>query len=114
MGDLSHMVQEQGEAIDRIETHVSAAAEQVESGRDQLQKAEKHKKSARRLKFILAAIGAGVANPEDPSQVYSQQDFLFKPQENLETSASVQSPSAVAPPVPVQLAAVPQTQYYQP
>jgi len=59
--DLSHMVQEQGEAIDRIETHVSAAAQQVESGRDQLQKAEKHKKSARRLKFILAAIGAGVA-----------------------------------------------------
>jgi len=59
--DLSHMVLEQGEAIDRIETHVSAAAQQVESGRDQLQKAEKHKKSARRLKFILAAIGAGVA-----------------------------------------------------
>ena len=41
-------------------------------------------------------------------------DFLFKPQENLETSASVQSPSAVAPPVPVQPAAVPQAQYYQP
>jgi len=59
--DLQHMVLEQGEAIDRIETHVSAAAQQVESGRDQLQKAEKHKKSARRLKFILAAIGAGVA-----------------------------------------------------
>lgn len=59
--DLSHMVLEQGEAIDRIETHVSAAAQQVESGRNQLQKAEKHKKSARRLKFILAAIGAGVA-----------------------------------------------------
>ena len=40
---------------------MSAAAQQIESGRDQLQKAEKHKKSARRLKFILAAIGAGVA-----------------------------------------------------
>lgn len=48
-------------SVSRIETHVSAAAQQVESGRDQLQKAEKHKKSARRLKFILAAIGAGVA-----------------------------------------------------
>ena len=45
----------------RIETHVSAAAQQVESGRDQLQQAEKHKKSARRMKFILAAILAGVA-----------------------------------------------------
>ena len=45
----------------RIETHVTAAAQQVESGRDQLQKAEKHKKSARRMKFILAAILAGVA-----------------------------------------------------
>jgi len=59
--DLSYMVSEQGETIDRIETHVTAAAQQVESGRDQLQKAEKHKKSARRMKFILAAILAGVA-----------------------------------------------------
>ena len=40
-------------------------------------------------------------------------DFLFKPQEALETSASVLSPSAV-PPGPVQAAAVAQTQYYKP
>jgi len=59
--DLSHMVSEQGETIDRIETHVTAAAQQVESGRDQLQQAEKHQKSARRMKFILAAILAGFA-----------------------------------------------------
>jgi len=59
--DLSYMVSEQGETIDRIETHVTAAAQQVESGREQLQQAEKHKKSARRMKFILAAILAGVA-----------------------------------------------------
>merc|ERR1711936_609125 len=59
--DLSHMVSEQGETIDRIETHVTAAAQQVESGRDQLHQAEKHQKSARRMKFILAAILAGVA-----------------------------------------------------
>ena len=45
----------------RIETHVTAAAQQVDSGREQLQQAEKHKKSARRMKFILAAILAGVA-----------------------------------------------------
>lgn len=40
---------------------MTAAAQQVESGRDQLQQAEKHQKSARRMKFILAAILAGVA-----------------------------------------------------
>ena len=45
----------------RIETHVTAAAQQVESGRDQLHQAEKHQNSARRMKFILAAILAGVA-----------------------------------------------------
>ena len=36
---------------------------------------------------------------------------MFKPQETLETSASVQSPASVAPPAPVQAAAAPQTQY---
>ena len=47
------------------------------------------------------------------NKYYLVLDFLFKPQETLETSASVQSPAAVAHPAPVQVAAAPQTQYYQ-
>ena len=59
--DLTHLVSEQGEMVDRIELHVGQAAAQVESGRDQLRQAERHKRSARRMKFILAAIMAGLA-----------------------------------------------------
>jgi len=59
--DLSHMVTEQGEVIDRIETHVNNAAAHVESGTGQLEEAKKKQKSARRKKFILAAILSGVA-----------------------------------------------------
>lgn len=59
--DLSHMVTEQGEVIDRVETHVNNAAAHVESGRGQLAEAEKKQKSARRMKFILAAILSGIA-----------------------------------------------------
>jgi len=59
--DLSNMVTEQGEVIDRIETHVNNAAGHIESGRGQLAEAEKKQKSARRMKFILAAILSGIA-----------------------------------------------------
>jgi len=59
--DLSNLVSMQGEVVDRIELNISNAAGQVESGRGQLQEAERKQKSARRKKFILAAILAGVA-----------------------------------------------------
>ena len=59
--DLSYLVSEQGEVLDRIEDHVNNAAAEVESGRQQLQSAERYQKRSRRLKFILAAILAGVA-----------------------------------------------------
>ena len=59
--ELSHMVEAQGEAVGRIEDRVGQAAINVEEGRQQLKSAEKKKKSARRLKFLLAGIGAGVA-----------------------------------------------------
>ena len=59
--DLHHLVETQGEAVDRIDLQVGQARDQVESGLDQLKEAEGKKKSARRKKFILAAILAGVA-----------------------------------------------------
>jgi len=59
--ELSHLISEQGETIDRIEDHVNNAAAEVESARGQLKEAEKKQKSARRMKFILAGILAGVA-----------------------------------------------------
>lgn len=59
--DLSNMVMEQGESVDRIGRGVEEAAGQVEAGRQQLQEARKKQKSARRKKFILAAIIAGVS-----------------------------------------------------
>merc|ERR1712062_437218 len=52
--DLSNMVNIQGEAVDRIETRVGDAQMHVEEGREQL-------KQARRKKFILAGIIAGVS-----------------------------------------------------
>jgi len=59
--ELSHLVSEQGETIDRIEDYVNNAAAEVESARGQLKEAEKKQKSARRMKFILAGILAGLA-----------------------------------------------------
>lgn len=59
--DLSNLVEMQGEMVDRVEMNIMDAAGQVESGRQQLQEAERKQKSARRKKFILAAILAGVA-----------------------------------------------------
>ena len=59
--DLSNMVNMQGEAVGRIGDIVGEAQMQVEEGRDQLRQAEKKQKSARRKKFILAGIIAGVS-----------------------------------------------------
>ena len=59
--DLHHLVETQGEVVDRIDLQVGQARDQVERGRDQLGQARRSQKSARRKKFILAAILAGVA-----------------------------------------------------
>ena len=59
--DLSHLVESQGEVVDRIDLQVGQARDHVESGREQLRQAEASQKSARRKKFILAALLAGVA-----------------------------------------------------
>ena len=59
--DLSHLVEAQGEVVDRIDLQVSQATDHVQAGRQQLREAERSQKSARRKKFILAAILAGVA-----------------------------------------------------
>jgi len=59
--DLSNMVNMQGEMVDRIDNHMSEAHARVEEGRKQLGEAEKKKRSARRKKFILAGILAGIS-----------------------------------------------------
>lgn len=59
--DLSYMVNQQGETLDRIEDTVGEAQMQVEEGREQLKQAKKKQKSARRKKFILGGIIAGVS-----------------------------------------------------
>jgi syntaxin 1B/2/3 len=59
--DLSNMVNMQGEAVDRIEVRVGDAQMHVEEGREQLKQAKKKQKAARRKKFILAGIIAGVS-----------------------------------------------------
>jgi len=59
--DLSNMVNMQGEAVDRIDVRVGEAQMHVEEGREQLRQAQKKQKSARRKKFILAGIIAGVS-----------------------------------------------------
>jgi len=59
--DLSNLVAMQGEAVDRIEDGVGAAAAQVEAGREQLGQALRSQKAARKKKIIIAAILAGIA-----------------------------------------------------
>jgi len=59
--DLSYMVNQQGETLDRIEDTVGEAQVYVEEGREQLKQAKKKQKSARRKKFILGGIIAGVS-----------------------------------------------------
>ena len=59
--EISLLVESQGESVNRIEDSINRAAQNAEQGRQQLVEAEKKKKSARKLKFILAGIGAGVA-----------------------------------------------------
>ena len=59
--DLHHLVETQGEVVDRIDLQVGQARDHVETGQEELRKARDSRKSARRKKFILAAILAGVA-----------------------------------------------------
>merc|ERR1712113_1246794 len=59
--EISVLVESQGESVNRVEDSINHAAQNAEQGRQQLVEAEKKKKSARKLKFILAGIGAGVA-----------------------------------------------------
>merc|ERR1712113_207484 len=59
--EISVLVESQGESVNRIEDSINHAAQNAEQGRQQLAEAEKKKKSARKLKFVLAGIGAGVA-----------------------------------------------------
>jgi len=59
--DLSRMVELQGEQVDRIDLGIGQAVDYVEQGRDQLRQAEGKKRSARRKKFILAGILAGIS-----------------------------------------------------
>merc|ERR1712209_185877 len=59
--EISVLVESQGESVNRIEDSINHAAQNAEQGRQQLVEAEKKKKSARKLKFILAGIGVGVA-----------------------------------------------------
>ena len=59
--EVSVLVETQGEIVGRIEDVVGQAAHNVEQGRQQLEDAEKKKKCGRKLKLILAGIGAGVA-----------------------------------------------------
>merc|ERR1711879_470827 len=59
--EISVLVESQGESVNRIEDSINHAAQNAGQGRQQLVEAEKKEKSARKLKFILAGIGAGVA-----------------------------------------------------
>lgn len=59
--DLSRMVELQGEQVDRIDLTIGQAVDHVEQGRDHLRQAEVKKRSARKKKFILAGIIAGIS-----------------------------------------------------
>ena len=54
--EIGALVQDQGEMVDNILSHVQKAGIDVEQGKDHLSKAEEYAKSARKKKFILAAI----------------------------------------------------------
>ncbi len=47
----------QGEMVDNIMQNVLRASEDVERGRDHLNKAEKYAVSSRKMKMILAGVG---------------------------------------------------------
>ncbi|XP_064605674.1 syntaxin-like [Liolophura sinensis] len=54
--DIQILVGEQGEVIDRVETNVENAHENVAAGAAKLKQARVYKKKARRKKFIIAGI----------------------------------------------------------
>lgn len=56
--DLSHMVQEQGTILDRIDYNVEATQTQVYEGMKQLQKAERYQRASRKMYciFILSIV----------------------------------------------------------
>ncbi|CAG9112485.1 unnamed protein product [Plutella xylostella] len=57
MQELAGMVQAQAQAVDTVESHIEATAANVESGVDELAKAEEHQRRYRRKMFILSIIG---------------------------------------------------------
>lgn len=56
--DLALLVHQQGETIDRIESHMFEAQERATKAKEQLQEAVVNKKKAMKKKFILYMIGA--------------------------------------------------------
>ncbi|XP_047992834.1 syntaxin-12 [Leguminivora glycinivorella] len=61
MQDLASLVHQQGQTVDTLEGHIEDASANVESGVDQLAKAEQHQRSYRKKMFILIIIGSIVA-----------------------------------------------------
>ena len=59
--EISILITEQGETIDRIETRIDDAEINVDKGNDQLKKAKKLKHKKRKLKIILASCGSTLA-----------------------------------------------------
>ncbi|XP_013147522.1 PREDICTED: t-SNARE domain-containing protein 1 [Papilio polytes] len=57
MQDLAEMVSAQGQAVDTVESHISAAGASVEAGVEELAKAAQHQRSYRRKMFIFILIG---------------------------------------------------------
>ncbi|KAG7309062.1 hypothetical protein JYU34_004942 [Plutella xylostella] len=57
MQELAGMVQAQAQAVDTVESHIEATAANVESGVDELAKAEEHQRRYRRKMLILSIIG---------------------------------------------------------
>ncbi|XP_017488413.1 PREDICTED: syntaxin-1A-like [Rhagoletis zephyria] len=54
--DMAMLVEQQGEAINRIETHVQSTFDYVEKAREQTKQAMEYQKKSRKLKIIIALI----------------------------------------------------------
>ncbi|KAM3960790.1 syntaxin 13 [Aphomia sociella] len=57
MQDLAEMVNVQAQVVDSVESHIEAASSNVESGVEELAKAEEHQRSYRKKMLILSIIG---------------------------------------------------------
>ncbi|XP_073959725.1 syntaxin 13 [Choristoneura fumiferana] len=61
MQDLAVLVNQQGQTVDTVESHIEAASANVEAGNDELAKAEQHQRSYRKKMLILSVIGIIIA-----------------------------------------------------